>query len=213
VPATQSAAEFKRRQTWLDTNWRREQAANKETTKHQRPTLAALSFPSISGNYWIIYTPLRLALCVRERGICSALTPDMPCPAAVRAAAAAVWLLAVLGPGLSLPAEDDSDSLCSHCFYRQTPPRGASAGLLCHSLPEGRAFATLSRPACGTAVFSAFHLSLGRAEEEGDELVVRAHLSYGLMSGSLFLSDGIRRNRTVPNRDWCSSIQAGHGGT
>ncbi|TNN81670.1 Endonuclease domain-containing 1 protein [Liparis tanakae] len=100
----------------------------------------------------------------------------MPCPAAVRAAAAALWLLAALGPGLSLPAEDESepgDSLCSRCFYRQTPPRGASAGLLCHSLPEGRAFATLSRPACGTAVFSAFHLRLGRAEEEGDELVTK----------------------------------------
>ncbi|XP_034410249.1 uncharacterized protein LOC117745816 [Cyclopterus lumpus] len=98
----------------------------------------------------------------------------MPCPAAVSAAAAAVWLLAVLGPGLSLPAEDDSepvDSLCSHCFYRQTPPRGASAGLLCHSLPEGQAFATLSKPACGTAVFSAFHLSRRRAEKEGEELV------------------------------------------
>uniref|UniRef100_A0A8C2X768 INO80 complex subunit E n=1 Tax=Cyclopterus lumpus TaxID=8103 RepID=A0A8C2X768_CYCLU len=94
-------------------------------------------------------------------------------PRITEVSAAAVWLLAVLGPGLSLPAEDDSepvDSLCSHCFYRQTPPRGASAGLLCHSLPEGQAFATLSKPACGTAVFSAFHLSRRRAEKEGEEL-------------------------------------------
>ncbi|KAK9514025.1 hypothetical protein VZT92_027516 [Zoarces viviparus] len=99
----------------------------------------------------------------------------MLCPAAVSAAAAAVWLLAVLGPGLSLPAEDTSEpdvSLCTHCFYRQTPPRGASsAGLLCHSLPGGQAFATLSKPTCDTAVFSAFHLRW--TEEEGEELVTK----------------------------------------
>ncbi|XP_068592519.1 mucin-22 [Cebidichthys violaceus] len=99
----------------------------------------------------------------------------MLCPAAVSAAAAAVWLLAVLGPGLSLPAEDNSEpdvSLCTHCFYRQTPPQGASsAGLLCHSLPGGQAFATLSQPTCDTAVFSAFHLSPGWTEKEGEELV------------------------------------------
>ncbi|XP_075965248.1 uncharacterized protein LOC142969303 [Anarhichas minor] len=99
----------------------------------------------------------------------------MLCPAAVSAAAAAVWLLAVLGPGLSLPAEDNSEpdvSLCTHCFYRQTPPQGASsAGLLCHSLPGGQAFATLSKPTCDTAVFSAFHLSPGWTEKEGEELV------------------------------------------
>ncbi|XP_031708589.1 uncharacterized protein LOC116386472 [Anarrhichthys ocellatus] len=99
----------------------------------------------------------------------------MLCPTAVSAAAAAVWLLAVLGPGLSLPAEDNSEpdvSLCTHCFYRQTPPQGASsAGLLCHSLPGGQAFATLSKPTCDTAVFSAFHLSPGWTEKEGEELV------------------------------------------
>ncbi|XP_071326032.1 uncharacterized protein [Trachinotus anak] len=104
----------------------------------------------------------------------------MLCPAAVSAAAAAVWLLAVLGPGLSLPAEDsESDfTLCSHCFYRQTPPQGASEGpllrLLCHRLPRGQAFATLTKPTCDTAVYSAFHLSHGWAQregEEGDELV------------------------------------------
>uniref|UniRef100_A0A671YJC8 INO80 complex subunit E n=1 Tax=Sparus aurata TaxID=8175 RepID=A0A671YJC8_SPAAU len=92
------------------------------------------------------------------------------------AAAAALWLLAVLGPGLSIPAEDNSEagfSLCSHCFHRQTPPRGASAGPLlrplCHTLPGGQAFATLSRPNCDTAVYSAFHLSHGWIESEGEE--------------------------------------------
>ncbi|XP_022078603.1 uncharacterized protein LOC110972529 isoform X2 [Acanthochromis polyacanthus] len=102
-------------------------------------------------------------------------------PATVSAAAAAVWLLAMLGPGLSLPAEDNSEpdfSLCSDCFYRQKPPQGASAGSLlrpvCHRLSGGQAFATLSRPACDIAVYSAFHLSHGWAEgegEEGEELV------------------------------------------
>ncbi|KAM6935335.1 uncharacterized protein PEZ65_005705 isoform 2-T2 [Lycodopsis pacificus] len=99
----------------------------------------------------------------------------MLCPAAVSAAAAAVWLLAVLGPGLSLPAEDNSEpdvSLCTHCFYRQTPPQGASsAGLLCHRLPGGQAFATLSKPTCDTAVFSAFRLRW--TEKEGEELVTK----------------------------------------
>ncbi|KAM6994572.1 uncharacterized protein LKV04_006933 [Tautogolabrus adspersus] len=96
-------------------------------------------------------------------------------PAAVSAAAAAsVWLLAVLGPVLSLPDEDNSEadfSLCSHCFYRQTPPQGASAGPLlrplCHRLPGGQTFATLSKPTCDTAVYSAFHLSHEGAEGEG----------------------------------------------
>ncbi|KAM7421131.1 hypothetical protein PAMA_015342 [Pampus argenteus] len=103
----------------------------------------------------------------------------MLCPAAVSAAAAAVWLLAALG--LSLPAEDNSEpgfTLCSHCFYRQTPPRGASAGPplhpLCHTLPGGQAFATLHKPTCDTAVYSAFHLSHGwteRERQEGEGLV------------------------------------------
>ncbi|XP_042345271.1 uncharacterized protein LOC121945250 [Plectropomus leopardus] len=103
----------------------------------------------------------------------------MLCPAAVSAAAAAVWLLAALGPGLSLPAEDNTEagfSLCSHCFYRQMPPQGASAGpllrSLCHRLPGGQTFATLSRPTCDTAVYSAFHLRHGWTEgDEGEELV------------------------------------------
>ncbi|XP_034466971.1 uncharacterized protein LOC117776792 [Hippoglossus hippoglossus] len=101
----------------------------------------------------------------------------MLCPAAV--SAAAVWLLAVLGPGLSLSAEDNAEqgfTLCSDCFYRQTPPLGASAGPLlhplCHTLPRGQAFATLSKPACDTAVYSAFHLRHGwTEEEEGEELL------------------------------------------
>uniref|UniRef100_A0A8D0AQQ5 INO80 complex subunit E n=1 Tax=Sander lucioperca TaxID=283035 RepID=A0A8D0AQQ5_SANLU len=94
----------------------------------------------------------------------------------VLAAAAAVWLLAMLGPGLSLPAEGNSEpgfSLCSHCFYRQTPPQGASAGSLlrplCYRLAGGQAFATLSKPTCDTAVYSAFHLSHGWTEKEGEE--------------------------------------------
>ncbi|XP_060937779.1 uncharacterized protein LOC133014530 [Limanda limanda] len=101
----------------------------------------------------------------------------MLCPAAV--SAAAVWLLAVLGPGLSLTAEENAEqgfTRCSDCFYRQTPPRGTSAGPLlhplCHTLPGRQAFATLSKPACDTAVYSAFHLRHGwTEEEEGEELL------------------------------------------
>uniref|UniRef100_A0A7N8WZW4 Uncharacterized LOC113136570 n=1 Tax=Mastacembelus armatus TaxID=205130 RepID=A0A7N8WZW4_9TELE len=86
--------------------------------------------------------------------------------------AAAVWLLAVLGPGLSQP-DEPGFSLCSHCFYRQTPPQGASAETflrpLCHTLPGGQTFATLSKPSCDTTVYSAFHLSHGWTEREGKE--------------------------------------------
>lgn len=141
--------------------------------------------PSIHGNHWIIYKPLprTLRLCEREGGFAELTTTTMLGPAAVRAAAAAVWLLAVSGLGLSQPDEHSSDpgfSLCSDCFYRQTPPQGASAGLQlrprCHELPGGQAFATLSRPICDTAVYTAFHL---RPEwiEKGEENVVRTHLS------------------------------------
>ncbi|XP_008429559.1 uncharacterized protein LOC103477956 [Poecilia reticulata] len=102
-------------------------------------------------------------------------------------AAAAVWLLALLGPGLSLPAEHDSEpgfALCDGCFYRQTPPRGAAAEpplhRHCHRLPGGRAFAALSRPACDTAVCSAFHLShgwTGREElQEGEPVTEEEHI-------------------------------------
>ncbi|PWA24969.1 hypothetical protein CCH79_00015443, partial [Gambusia affinis] len=101
-------------------------------------------------------------------------------------AAAAVWLLAQLGPGLSLPAEHDSEpgfTLCDGCFYRQTPPRGAAAEpplhQHCHRLPGGRAFTALSRPACDTAVCSAFHLShgwTGREElQEGEAVTEEEH--------------------------------------
>lgn len=127
---------------------------------------------------------------MRERGGFADLTTTMLCPAAVSAAAAAVWLLAVLGPDLCLAAKDNSDpgfNLCSRCFYRQTPPQGASAGPLlrplCHKLPGGQTFATLSKPTCDTAVYSAFHLGHGSTErerEEGEELVVRTHLSWHL---------------------------------
>ncbi|XP_010733326.3 uncharacterized protein si:ch73-54f23.2 isoform X1 [Larimichthys crocea] len=127
----------------------------------------------------------------------------MLCPAAVSAAAAAVWLLAVLGPGLSLPDEDNSDpgfSLCSHCFYRQMPPRGASAGpplsLQCHTLPGGQAFATLSKPTCDTAVYSAFHLSHGwtergeEAEEEEEGQLVTEEEDHIKVAGPALLRGG-----------------------
>lgn len=115
--------------------------------------------------------------------------------AAVSAATAAVWLLALLGPGLSLAAEDGPQpdfSLCSRCYYRQTPPRGASAGSplrpSCHTLPGGLALATLSKPDCDTAVYSAFHLSRGGTErggQEEEELVVAVP---ALLSGGEDLS-------------------------
>ncbi|XP_028326725.1 uncharacterized protein LOC114478096 [Gouania willdenowi] len=98
--------------------------------------------------------------------------------AAVSAAAAALWLLALLGPGLSCPDEDGSEGdlqTCSCCFYRQTPPQGASTGpslsSLCHRLPGGRTFASLTRQACDTAVYSAFHISHGWMEREGEEVI------------------------------------------
>lgn len=82
MPATQihsqSTADIKRRQTWLETNWRREEGASERNNK---PTLAILSFPSIYGNHWIIYKPLPLALCEseceRERG--DLLSSPPPC--------------------------------------------------------------------------------------------------------------------------------------
>ena len=196
VPATQRPEQLtlKDRQTWLETNWRREQGASEENNRRSAASLGHLIFPSIYGNRWIIYKPLPLALCYcvcqrerereRERGGFAELTTTMLCPAAV--SAAAIWLLAVLGPGLSLSAEDNAEqgfTLCSDCFYRQTPPRGASAELLlhplCHTLPGGQAFATLSKPACDTAVYSAFHLRHGwTEEEEGEELLVRTRLKW-----------------------------------
>lgn len=106
--------------------------------------------------------------------------------ATVSVATAAVWLLASLGLGLSPAAEDGPQpdfSRCSRCFYRQTPPRGASAGSLlrpsCHTLPGGLALATLSKHDCDTAVYSAFRLGGGETErggQEEEELVVRMQL-------------------------------------
>lgn len=97
-------------------------------------------------------------------------------------APAAVWLLLVLSPGLPLSAEDASESgfsLCKDCFYRQTPPAAAPEGPptqpLCHRLPGGRAFATVSTATCDTAVYSAFHLGHGWTEE--GQLAVRLNCS------------------------------------
>lgn len=119
--------------------------------------------------------------------ITTATTTIMLRSAAVSAATAAVWVLALLGPGLSLAAEDGLQpdfSLCSRCFYRQTPPQGALAGSLlrpsCHTLPGGLAFARLSKPDCDTAIYSAFHLGRGETERGGQEEkmpVVRMQLS------------------------------------
>lgn len=103
---------------------------------------------------------------------------------AVSAATTAVQLLALLG--LSLAAEDGPQpdfSLCSHCFYRQMPPRGALVGSLlrpsCHILPGGLVFARLSKPDCDTAVYSAFRLGRGETErgaQEEEEPLVRMQL-------------------------------------
>ncbi|XP_056457292.1 uncharacterized protein LOC130391271 [Gadus chalcogrammus] len=89
--------------------------------------------------------------------------------ALMNAAAVTACILAVLGPGLSLPAED-----CSHCFYRQTPPRGPSSEALqqlCHGAPGGQAFAALRSPTCDTAVLSAFRVGHVGTVREGEEAV------------------------------------------
>ncbi|KAI4790551.1 hypothetical protein KUCAC02_034559 [Chaenocephalus aceratus] len=91
-------------------------------------------------------------------------------PAAVSAAVSVCLLL-----GLSLADEDSSEpSLCSGCFHRRTPPQGGSSGLrsLCHSLPGGQAFASLSKPSCDTAVCTAFTLSIAGTEEGGGHVDV-----------------------------------------
>lgn len=80
-------------------------------------------------------------------------------PAAVTAAA--VWLLALLGTGLTpVKAATETDfTLCSHSFYRQSPPQSSSdrpLQPLCHTSPGGHTFATLYQPSCGSAVYSAF---------------------------------------------------------
>ncbi|XP_047217244.1 uncharacterized protein LOC124865828 [Girardinichthys multiradiatus] len=145
-------------------------------------------------------------------------------PAALSAAAAAaVWLLALLGPGLSLPAEHDSEAgftLCDDCFYRQTPPRGASAELPlhhhCHRLPGGQALATLSRPTCDTAVCSAFHLShgwTGKEKEQRGETVtevgdsVKVAVPALLRGGAGDLSDAASPTDS-PLQQWDSTVAA-----
>ncbi|KAM4736129.1 uncharacterized protein FYW61_006400 [Anableps anableps] len=139
-------------------------------------------------------------------------------PAALSAAAAAaVWLLALLGPGLSLPAEHDSEpcfTLCDDCFYRQTPPRGASAEPLlhrhCHRLPGGQAFTTLSRPTCDTAVCSAFHLShgwTGREEEQGGEAVTEEGHGVKVAVPAL-LRGGAEDPSDSPLQQWDSTVAA-----
>ncbi|XP_017270898.1 uncharacterized protein LOC108235410 [Kryptolebias marmoratus] len=134
-------------------------------------------------------------------------------PAAVRAAAAAVWLLAVLGLGLSQPDEHSSDpgfSLCSDCFYRQTPPQGASAGLQlrprCHRLPGGQAFATLSRPTCDTAVYTAFHLSHGWIEK-GEEIVAEEEVD-SVRVPALLRGGGSPSEPDSPLQHWDSTVTA-----
>ncbi|XP_067093458.1 endonuclease domain-containing 1 protein [Osmerus mordax] len=78
-----------------------------------------------------------------------------------------------LVPVLTHSAEKDPGfSLCSHCFYRQTPPLGFSEGglsSLCHRLPGGQELAMLYSPTCDTAVYSAFRHSRGREEREEEE--------------------------------------------
>lgn len=138
--------------------------------EENRPT--SNTFLSIYGNYWIIYSPPPLCEWEGERFADLTSSTTMLCPAP-----AAVWLLLVLSPGLSLSAEDASGSgfsLCRDCFYRQMPPQAAPAGPpllqpLCHRLPGGRAFATASKPTCDTTVYSAFHLGHEWAEREGEE--------------------------------------------
>uniref|UniRef100_A0A8D3AC04 INO80 complex subunit E n=1 Tax=Scophthalmus maximus TaxID=52904 RepID=A0A8D3AC04_SCOMX len=133
--------------------------------------------------------------------------------------AASVWLLAVLGPGLSLSAEDNSEhgfTLCSDCFYRQTPPRGASAGPLlrplCHRLHGGQAFATLSKPTCDTAVYSAFHLTHGWTEGEGEggELLTEEEDNIKVAAPSLLRGDGDPSHHVSPTdsplQRWDSTV-------
>lgn len=161
--------------------WRRAGGENQECvrrTSQPRPTSSTR--PSIYGIHWIIYWPLPPCVWEGERR-CADLTTTMLRSAP--AAAAAVWLLVVLHPGLARLAEDASGSgfsLCKDAFYRQTPPQAAPAGPLlrplCHRLPGGQAYATATKPTCDTTVFSAFRLGRGWKEREGqeeEELVVR----------------------------------------
>ncbi|KAM4600820.1 uncharacterized protein ACJ7VT_020704 [Polymixia lowei] len=144
----------------------------------------------------------------------------MLCPAAVSAAVVAGWLLlAVVGLGHFLPAEDTTEpgfSLCSRSFYRQTPPRGASEEAplrpLCHALPSGQAFATLHNPTCDTAVCSAFRLSRGRTErggEEGDALVTENEEDdMTVLKPALLQGGEISSPADSPLQRWDSTVTA-----
>ncbi|KAK5621168.1 hypothetical protein CRENBAI_012616 [Crenichthys baileyi] len=215
-----STAGSRRRQACLQINRRTtrgvsERENNKPISSHY------LSSPSIHRNHWIIYKPLP-SHCVRE-GRLAKLT-NMLSPAAFNAAAAAaVWLLALLGLGLSLPAEHYSEpgfTLCDDCFYRQTPPRGASAELPlhrhCHRLPGGQALATLSRLTCDTAVCSAFHLShgwTGKEKEQRGETVtevgdsVKVAVPALLRGGAGDISD-VASPTDSPLQQWDSTVAA-----
>ncbi|XP_068613898.1 endonuclease domain-containing 1 protein [Brachionichthys hirsutus] len=136
----------------------------------------------------------------------------------VGAAAAAICMLAVLGPGPSLSAKDNSEtvfSLCRHCFYNQMPPRAASAGSglrpLCHKLPGGQAFATLSKPGCDRAVYAAFCLShgwLGReAEEEGELGTVEEDESITVAAPALLGRGGVPSTDSLV-QTWDSAVTA-----
>lgn len=97
-------------------------------------------------------------------------------PAAVTAAA--VWLLALLSTGRSPSAEASTDTdftLCSHSFYRQSPPQGISEGPLrplCLTR-SGQTFATLFQPACGSAVYSAFLVNSELADGTNEDVPER----------------------------------------
>lgn len=117
-------------------------------------------------------------------------------PAAVTAAA--VWLLAVLGTGLTSSAEASSETdftFCSHSFYRQSPPQGSSdrpLRALCHTRPGGQTFATLYQPACGSPIYSAFLLSnelAASTAEDEPEPVAKEEESVTVVVPSLLKGD------------------------
>lgn len=117
-------------------------------------------------------------------------------PAAVTAAA--VWLLALLFSGRA-PAEAASETdftLCSHSFYRQSPPQGSAdrpLRPLCHTRPGGHSFATLYQPACGSAVYSAFLLDnevAAGADEDEPEPVTKEDESVRVFVPALLKSNG-----------------------
>lgn len=116
-------------------------------------------------------------------------------PAAVTAAA--VWLLVLLGTGLtSAEAASETDfTLCSHSFYRQSPPQGSSdrpLRPLCHTRPGGQTFATLYQPSCGSAVYSAFLLNNELATstaEDGPEPVSKEEESVTVVVPALLKGD------------------------